>query len=77
MIWEIKDKQFLMKTRFAFLPKKIGNYRIWFQRYYVNYDYVVTGLGGDLVKHYFIDKEACSKWILEKSVKLDKKYKCS
>ena len=68
MKWLIKEKDMIMKTRFALFPKRIGSYRIWFEKYYVNYDWVFTGQGGDYIAHYFLNKEDCEQHIYSKEL---------
>lgn len=57
MMWTIKDKETIIKTKFAVLPKRIGNYRIWLQRYYETYDYMYSHVYSCYVPHWFINKE--------------------
>jgi len=60
MVWEVKkpaDKDFVIKTRFALFPKRIGDYKIWLQKYYVTWDWVGGGLYGWLEPHLYINKE--------------------
>ena len=44
MRWPIKKKETKIgtkkkKTWFAFWPKKIGNHKVWLERYWVEYEY--------------------------------------
>jgi len=56
MIWEIKNKEHRLKTCFALFPKKIGDYRIWLQRYYKTWDFVGNSIYASYVPHWFIFK---------------------
>lgn len=57
MVWQIKDKEEVIKTCFALFPKKIGDYRVWLSRYYKTWDYYSQGVYSGYVPHWFIDKE--------------------
>ena len=66
MMWKITDKEYVMKSRFAFFPKKIGECYVWLQRYFINYDWVNNGVGSCYVPHYFIYKDNCEEYIKTK-----------
>lgn len=55
MKWAIKDKETIIKTKFAIFPKRIGDYMIWLEEYYETYDYV--SWEDCYVPHWFINKE--------------------
>ena len=66
MMWQIKDKEYIVKTRFAIFPKRIGEYWVWLQNYYVNYDWVNNGQGGCYIPHYYTSKKVCEYNIKQK-----------
>ena len=60
MIWEAKkllDKELIIKTRFAFFPKRIDGYKVWLQKYYVTYVWAGSGLYGWYSPTFYITKE--------------------
>lgn len=63
MKWLIKDKETVVKTCFAILPKRIGYFRIWLQRYYKTYDWNNDPFYCGYIPHLFIDKEDAIKYI--------------
>jgi hypothetical protein len=63
MIWKIKDKEHTIKTCFAFFPKKIGDYRVWLQRYYKTWDFVSYS---GYVPHWFIHKGVAEDYVRKK-----------
>ena len=65
MKWLNPNKEYVIKTRFALFPKRIGDYTIWLQRYYINYDAVQRLSNVEYVKHLYI-----YKWDVEQQVKL-------
>lgn len=69
MIWEIKDKEHTVKTCFALFPTKIGDYRVWLQRYYKTWD----GVGPTwhaapmwYTPHWFVFKEDAEEYVRKK-----------
>ena len=66
MIWQLEYKEQTMKKKFAWLPKRIGDYRIWLQKYYLTYDYISDAQGGAFVPVYFIHAEQCKQYIASK-----------
>ena len=61
MVFQVKpkeDKNFKIKTCFAFLPKRIDDKIVWLQRYYKTWDWLYAGTWSDYVPNYYIDKEA-------------------
>ena len=56
MMWRIKDKETIIKTKFAIFPKRIGDYMIWLEEYYETYDYVSWEGCCGYVPHWFINK---------------------
>ena len=67
MKWIIKDKEYVVKTCFAILPKRIGSYMIWFSRYYKTYDFVHQGVYSCYVPHWFVNKEDAIEYIKNKA----------
>ena len=67
MTWEIKGKEQLIKTCFAFLPKKIGRYRVWLSKYYKTWDYSYQDIYTCYIPHYFINKETAVKYVKRKN----------
>ena len=58
MIWQIKDKEEIIKTRFALFPVKIGAYWVWLSRYYKTWDAAISDCGTTIyVPHWFVNKE--------------------
>jgi hypothetical protein len=66
VIWEIKDKEHTIKTCFAFFPKRIGDYRIWLQRYYKTWDFLGNSIYSSYVPHWFIYKENAEEYVRKK-----------
>ena len=66
MIWEIKDKEYTIKKRFAFLPRRIGKYKIWLSFYYRTWDFFLDGIWSGYDSHDFITKEEAIKHINKK-----------
>lgn len=71
MIWEIKDKEHTVKTCFALFPKKIGDYRVWLQRYYETWDLRGCGSYAHYVPHWFIYKEDAEEYVRKKMAKYE------
>lgn len=71
MIWEIKDKEHTIKTCFALFPKKIGDYRIWLQRYYKTWDLMGNSIYASYVPHWFILKEDAEEYVRKKMTKYE------
>lgn len=69
MIWEIKDKEHTIKTCFAFFPKRIGDYRVWLQKYYKTWDFVVNSIYSGYIPHLFTYKENAEEYIRKKKAK--------
>lgn len=57
MKWFVTPKEYIIKTRFALLPKRIGDYIIWLQPYYINYDAIPRLSNVDHIKHFYIYKK--------------------
>ena len=52
MSWEIKDKELRYKKCFAILPRRIGDYIVWFSPYYKTWDMIpYWGLSNHLFIH--------------------------
>ena len=68
MVWKIKDKEDTLKTCFAILPKKIGEYRVWLSRYYKAYDYTYLGIYSYYKPRYFVKKSQAISYINAKQV---------
>ena len=66
MMWTIKDKETIIKRKFAVLPKRIGDYRIWLQSYYETYDYMYSNAYSCYVPHWFINKEDAVRYVNSK-----------
>ena len=66
MIWEIKDKEHTIKTCFALFPKRIGDYRIWLQRYYKTWDFLGNSIYSRYEPHLFIYKENAEEYVRKK-----------
>ncbi len=60
MIWKAKkpaDPELVIKTRFAIFPKRIGDYKVWLQKYYITYDWVGGGIYGWYSPTLYVTKE--------------------
>ena len=69
MIWRIKDKEEIVRTCFAFFPKKIGEYRVWLSRYYKTWDWYCHGPYYGYTARYFVFKENAENHVKEKAEK--------
>lgn len=69
MIWQVKDKEVIIKKCFALLPKRIGDYRIWLSNYYKTWDYYQQGPYEGYVEHCFVHKKDAVKYVEEKRIK--------
>ncbi len=66
MKWRIKDKETVVKTCFAILPKRIGDYRVWLSRYYKTWDYFYQGVYSGHIPHWFVFREEALKYVENK-----------
>ena len=51
MMWKIKCKESIIKTKFAFFPKRIGDYKIWLHKYYETYDFYHDAVYSGYIPH--------------------------
>ncbi len=72
MKWLVKGKESLIKTKFAFLPKRIGDYRIWLHTYYETYDFYHDSVYSGYIPHWFIDKDEAESYVESKNIKNEK-----
>ena len=68
MIWYVPPKDQKVKRRFALLPKKIGDYRVWLGYYYETFDFTMLGYSS----RFFLHKEDAQKHIEENNKKYGK-----
>jgi hypothetical protein len=69
MKWVIKEKESLVKTKFALLPKRIGDYRIWLHKYYETYDFYHDAVYSGYIPHWFINEDDAMSYVESKHIK--------
>ena len=87
MIWKIKkpvDPELVIKTRFAIFPKRIGDYKVWLQKYYIkksgkttNWAFIANRTRykfSSIGKTVFLTKEDCLAAINTKKAKNYKQH---
>ena len=73
MIWVVKNKEYKIKTCFAFFPKRIGDYRVWLQKYYKAWDFHVANIYSGYTPHLFVFKKDAEEYVRKKiSARSDK-----
>ena len=66
MLWRIKCKESIIKTKFAFFPKRIGNYRICLHKYYETYDFYHDAVYSGYIPHWFMNKDDAVEYVEKK-----------
>lgn len=74
MKWKIKDKDYVVETKFAILPKRIGNYLIWFEHYYKTYDYIYQAEYSGFEPTLWIYKEDAEYYVKMKRARENELY---
>ena len=72
MMWQIKCKESIIKTKFAFFPKRIGDYKIWLHKYYETYDFYHDAVYSGYIPHWFVCKEDAEEYVKNKNIKNEK-----
>lgn len=66
MKWLIKNKESIIKKKFALFPKRIGQYRLWLHHYYETHDYIYQGAYSGYIPHWFISKYDAIEYVKSK-----------
>ena len=72
MKWMIKNKETIIKLKFALLPKRIGDYRIWLHKYYETYGFYHDAIYNGYIPHWFLTKEDAEEYVASKRIKNEK-----